>query len=92
MAPVRGGDLKLTWSDQNWHPMRPGIMVRFDEIQERDGCLSVFDARVYSTELMREFVDCLAGFMRAAARDPDASVQSLVEADGIGDRLRKRRI
>ena len=72
--------------------MRPGIMVRFDEIQERDGCLSVFDARVYSTELMREFVDCLAGFMRAAARDPDASVQSLVEADGIGDRLRKRRI
>src|SRR5262249_1189792 len=66
MAPVRCGDLKLTWSDQNWHPMRPGVMVRFNETQERDGCLSVFDARVYSNELMREFVDCLASFMLAA--------------------------
>jgi amino acid adenylation domain-containing protein len=92
MAPVRFSDLKLTWSGQHWHPMRPGIMVRFNESQECDGCLSVFDARVYSTELMREFVDCLAGFIRAAARDPDASVRSLIEADGIGDRLRKRRI
>jgi hypothetical protein len=92
MAPVRFGDLKLAWSDQNWHPMRPGIMVRFNEIQERKGCLTVFDARVYSTELMREFVDCLAGFIRAAARDPDASVRSLIEGEGIGDRLRKRRI
>jgi hypothetical protein len=92
MAPVRFGDLKLAWSDQNWHPMRPEIMVRFNEIQERKGCLSVFDARVYSAELVREFVDCLAGFIRAAARDPDASVRSLIEADGIGDRLRKRRI
>ena len=67
-APVRFGDLKLTWSNQNWHPMRPGIMVRFDEIQERDGCLSVFDARVYSTELMREFVDCLAGFIQSGGK------------------------
>ena len=92
MVPVRFGDLRLTWSDRNWHPMRPGIMVRFDEIQERDGCLSVFDARVYSTELMREFVNCLADFLRAAARDPDASVRRLIEADGIGDRLRKRSI
>jgi hypothetical protein len=92
MAPVRVGDLTLSWSDQNWHPMRPGIMVRFNEIQELDGCLSVFDARVYSTELMREFVDCLAGFIRAAARDPDASVRSLIETDGIGDGLRKRSI
>jgi amino acid adenylation domain-containing protein len=92
MAPVRFSNLKLTWSDQNWHPMRPGIMVRFNEIRERDGCLSVFDARVYSTGLMREFVDCLAGFIRSAARDPDANVRSLIEAAGIGDRLRKRRI
>jgi hypothetical protein len=92
MAPVRLGDLKLAWSDQNWHPMRPGIMVRFNEIQELKGCLSVFDARVYSTELMREFVDCLAGFIRAAARDPDARLRSLIEADGIGERLRNRRI
>jgi amino acid adenylation domain-containing protein len=91
-APVRFGDLKLAWSDLNWHPMRPGIMVRFNEVHECDGCLSVFDARVYSTELMREFVDCLAGFIRAAARDPDASVRSLIEADGIGDRLRRWRI
>ena len=90
--PVRCGDLKLTWNNQNWHPMRPGIMVRFNELQERDGYLSVFDARVYSTELMQEFVDCLAGFIRAAAKDPDVSVRSLIEADGIGDRLRKRRI
>jgi hypothetical protein len=92
MVPVRFSDLKLTWSDQNWHPMRAGIMIRFNEIQERDGCLSVFDARVYSTELMRELVDCLARFIRAAARDPDTSVRSLIEADGIGERLRKRRI
>jgi hypothetical protein len=91
-APVHFGDLKLTRSDQNWHPMRPGIMVRFDEIQEHDGCLSVFDARVYSTELMREFVDCLAGFLQAAAKDPEASIRSLIETDGIGDRLRQRRI
>jgi hypothetical protein len=60
------GDLKLTWNDRNWHPMRPGIMVRFDEIQERDGCLSVSDARVHSTGLMREFVNCLDDFLRAA--------------------------
>jgi hypothetical protein len=91
MAPVRCGDLKLTWSDQNWHPMRPGIMVRFNETQERDGCLSVFDTRVYSNELMREFVDCLATCMRAAARDPHATVRHLIEAAGIGARLRKRR-
>jgi hypothetical protein len=91
MAPVSFGDLKLTWNDENWHPMSRRIMVRFDQIQERDGCLSAFDARVYSTELMREFVNCLAGFIRAAAKDPDESVRSLVEADGIGDRLRKRR-
>jgi hypothetical protein len=91
MTPVRLGDLKLTWSAQNWHPMRPGIMVRFDQIQEHDGCLSVFDARVYSTQLMREFVNCLASFIRAAARYPDESLRNLVEADGIGDTLRRRR-
>jgi hypothetical protein len=89
MAPVRVGDLKLTWSDQNWHPMRPGIMLRFNEIEEHDACLSAFDARVYSTKLMREFVNCLTCFIRAAARDPDASVWNLIETDGIGDRLRK---
>ena len=65
------------------------VMVRFNEIQERDSCLSVFDARAYSTELMREFVECLANFIQAAARDPDASVRSLIEADGVGDRLRQ---
>jgi amino acid adenylation domain-containing protein len=92
MAPVHFSDLKLTWSDQNWHPMRQGVMVRFNEIQECDGCLSVFDARAYSTELMREFVNCLAGFIHAAARYPNARLQSIIEADGIGDRLRKRRI
>jgi hypothetical protein len=90
MAPVRFGNIKLNWSDHNWSPMRPGIMVRFNEIRERDGCLSVFDARVYSTELMREFVDSLARFLRAVARNPNASVRSLIEADGIGDRLRAR--
>ena len=36
-TPVRFGDLKLTWSNQNWHPMRPGIMVRFDEIRSAMG-------------------------------------------------------
>ena len=41
---------------------------------------------------MREFVDCLAGFIQAAAKDPDANVRSLIETDGIGDKLRKRRI
>ena len=92
MAPVRVGDLKLTWSDQNWHPMRPGIMLRFNEIEKHDACLSVFDARVYSAKLMREFVDCLGNFIRAAASDPAASVRNLIEVDGIGDRLRKRRI
>src|SRR5262249_26115323 len=89
MAPVHFGDLTLTWSCQNWHPMRPGIMLRFDEIEEHDACLSAFDARMYSVKLMREFVNCLASFIRAAARDPDASVRNLIETDGIGDRLRK---
>jgi hypothetical protein len=86
--PIQLGDLKLTWTKQNWHPMRPGIMVRFDEWHEQDGCLFVFDTRVYSTALMREFLNCLAGFIRAAANNPDASIRSLIELDDIGDRLR----
>ena len=87
------GDLKLTWNNQNWHPRARGdFMVRFNELQGARWITIRFDARVYSTESMQEFVDCLAGFIRAAAKDPDVSVRSLIEADGIGDRLRKRRI
>ena len=91
VPPLSFGDLKVTWSSGNWHPMRPGIMVRFDEMHEQDGCLLVFDPYVYSAPLLREFLGCVRDFTCAAAANPDASLRDLIEQEGVGDRLRQGR-
>ena len=89
--PLSFGGLKVTWSSGNRHPMRPGIMARFDEMHERDGCLFVFDARTYSAGLLREFLDCLRDFIDSASVSPNARLGDLIELSGVGERLRHRR-
>lgn len=82
VAPMGFCGLRLTWSSGNWHPLRSGIMVRFDELNERDGCLLVFDARVYSTAAMRAFAGALAAFTEAMAANPDVPLSHLLAAGG----------
>ena len=91
IPPVSFGGLKVKWSSDNWHPMRQGIMARFDEMHERDGCLLVFDGRAYSATLLREFVACLKDFIASAAATPNARLSDLIEFCGVGERLRRWR-
>ena len=66
------------------------ICVTYDELHEQDGCLFEFDAGVYSNRLMHEFLGHAIAFMRAAASDPNASLDELIESDGVGAALRER--
>ena len=67
------------------------MSVLYDEPQEHDNCSLEFDARVYSDRLLREFLDQAIIFMRAAARYPEAELDTLIEAEGVSARLRNPR-
>ncbi len=89
VPPVRFGDLKLTRTRMR-RPVHRGLFVTVGDLRRRDGCSLEFDPRVYSNQLLREFLGHAICFMRAAARDPDATLQELIEVDGVGTALRAR--
>jgi hypothetical protein len=71
-------------------PVLQRIFITCNELNEQNGCALEFDAAVYCNELLREFLGQAVTFMRAAARDPDASLKELIEAEGVGAALRAR--
>jgi hypothetical protein len=71
-------------------PVHRGLFVVYDGLLQQDGCSLQFDPRVYSNRLLREFVGHAISFIRAAASDPDASLEELIETDGVGAALRAR--
>lgn len=89
VPPVQFGGLKLSRSKVP-RPILRRIFITCDELHEQDGCALSFDASVYSNRLLREFLGQAVTFMRAAARDPDASLKDLIELDGVGAALRER--
>ena len=88
----RFAGLDMTWRDRIWYPMPRGIVISLNEINEQCGSSLMFAARMYATELMRGFSDCLEAFVRAAAKDPDANITELIERSGVAGRLLTRRI
>ena len=87
VSPVHFGGLKLTRTRVH-RPALQGVFVSYDD--EQEGCLLKFDACIYSDRLMQEFVSHAIAFIRAAANDPNARLQKLIEADGVGAALRER--
>ena len=61
-------------------PEHRGLFVVNDDLLQQDGCSLQFDPRVYSNRLLREFVGHAISFIRAAASDPDASLEERVKA------------
>jgi hypothetical protein len=89
VPPVHFGGLKLTRTRMR-RPVHRGLFVVYDDLLQQDGCSLQFDPRVYCNRLLREFVGHAISFIRAAASDPDASVEELIETDGVGAALRAR--
>ncbi len=89
VPPVHFGGLKLTRT-RIPRPIHRRIFVMYDKLHGRDECSLEFDASVYSNRLLREFLGQATTFIRAAASDPDTSLEELIEADGVGAGLRAR--
>jgi hypothetical protein len=89
VPPVHFGGLKLTRTRIH-RPLRRGIIVTCERLHEQDGCSLEFDPRVYSNRLLRKFLGHATTFIRAAAADPGASLEELIEAEGVGAALRAR--
>jgi amino acid adenylation domain-containing protein len=89
IPPVHFGELKMTRIRIHPH-LHSAITLSYDRLHEQAGCLVEFNRRVYSQRLVREFLDHLIVFTRNAASDPTASIEALIEADGIGAALRAR--
>lgn len=87
VRPLQFGELKLSWKPMGSYPNQPRFMIRFDESDE-SRCTFHLDARVYATEALRGLADCLADFTRAAARNPEASLGSLIQVKDVAARLR----
>src|SRR5262249_25756125 len=92
VPPISFANLRLTWRNMNWYPMQRRLIFNFNELDEHDGCFFNFDARVYSTILVRDLLACLIDFIRTAAAKPDERLCTLIEADSIGDRLRQQQL
>ncbi len=67
--------------------MPRGVVVRFDEANEQDGCAIDFDARVYAPAGIRDFADRIARFAEAVGETPDEPIGRLIELAGVAQDL-----
>lgn len=80
--PLRAGALEFR-SDTGFGRPLGGITLGFNQVREESDCGLSFDARIYATAGMRDFVNRLSGFIRAASRDPDATLRELLCAAAV---------
>ena len=80
--PHRAGPLEFR-SDIGFGRPLGGVTLGFNQVREDADCGLAFDARVYAMAGMRDFVDRLSRFIRAASRDPDATLRDLLCASGV---------
>ena len=77
-APVRLGDVKLTWLDRHMETMPWGFSLKFDQHNEHARCRVDFDARIYDPPSVNAFIDRFVRFLDAASRHPDLTLSQLL--------------
>lgn len=70
-APVRLGDVELTWVNRRVNAMPWGFSLSFDQHNEQNRCNVMFDARKYDPAWVNGFVKRYSNLLDAVSRDPD---------------------
>jgi hypothetical protein len=77
-APLRLGEVELTWLERRPATMPWGFTLQFDQSDEAHRCLALFDARLYDPRRVRDWLDLFARFLDAASCQPDRPVPELL--------------
>ncbi len=76
-APVRFGDVELTWLERPKESMPWGFVLTFDQHNEHDRCRAAFDATIYDPQGVRNFLSRFLQFLDAVSHDPDRNLSHL---------------
>ena len=71
-APVRIGDVELSWIERKVETMPWGFSLAFDPNNETDRCSVMFDARQYDPAWVSAFLKRYTNLLDAISRDPEA--------------------